>query len=76
MHLPFWLPSLLFSLSARAFPAPTDQHPFLQDLPHAAYSRSHLSQWCNQSKTDFLQAFRKGGVNEWVVVIGNEAAGE
>lgn len=42
------------------------------DQPH--HHHSHLSEWCAESKKAFLKAFKDGGVDEWVVVMGNEAA--
>ena len=36
---------------------------------------SHLSRWCNQSKSEFLHALHHGGAEEWTIVMGTEAAG-
>lgn len=36
---------------------------------------SHLSRWCNQSKSEFLHALHNGGAQEWTIVMGTEAAG-
>jgi len=35
-----------------------------------------FAEWCRDSKARFLDALRNGGADEWVMVMGNEAAGE
>lgn len=35
-----------------------------------------FAEWCKDSKARFLDALKNGGANEWVIVLGNEAAGE
>lgn len=35
-----------------------------------------FAEWCKESKANFLHALRTGGADEWVIVMGNEAAGK
>lgn len=70
------LTSLFLSLSvvsASAIQLPQSQQ-VLSPTNDISLRNSHLSQWCAESKRDFLKALKDGPANEWVIVVGNEAA--
>lgn len=80
--------TLLVQISARAV-WPANQNVFrtvtnLQSSSGAPQdSDTHLdasrqfdfAEWCQHSKAEFLKALNEGGADQWVMVMGNEAAG-
>lgn len=69
-------PAIYFQLAA----ASPVQH-VLQQAQASASRELHTQQfgfyeWCIASKAAFLESFKTGGTSDWVLVMGNEAAGQ
>lgn len=78
--------TLLLKVSARAISPPaqevfqdglsTTDYIDLNDLGIVSPARQFdFAQWCKDSKAQFIYDLRNGGADEWVIVMGNEAAG-
>lgn len=81
--------AFFIQISARALP-PANQNVFRTSSTASSSNLAHqndgdtlensrqfdFAEWCQHSKAEFLKALHEGGADQWVMVMGNEAAGK